>query len=119
MQLFHSFQEVTNCQGAVVALGTFDGVHLGHQKVMRTAIDKAAETGGKSVVVTFAAHPLSVLCPEKEPIRLATVEQKIQYIAGVGIDALVLLPMTRHLLDETPEEFCRQLLNISARRLSS
>ena len=110
MQLFQSFQEVTNCQGAVVALGTFDGVHLGHQKVMRTAIDKAAETGGKSVVVTFAAHPLSVLCPEKEPIRLATVEQKIQYIAGVGIDALVLLPMTRHLLDETPEEFCRQLL---------
>lgn len=110
MQLFHSFQEVTNCQGAVVALGTFDGVHLGHQKVMRTAIEKAAEVGGKSVVVTFAAHPLSVLCPEKEPIRLATVEQKIQYVAEVGIDALVLLPMTRHLLDETPQEFCRQLL---------
>ena len=76
MQLFHSFQEVTNCQGAVVALGTFDGVHLGHQKVMRTAIDKAAETGGKSVVVTFAAHPLSVLCPEKEPSFFISLKKR-------------------------------------------
>ena len=111
MEVFHSFQEVTNCSGSVVALGTFDGVHLGHRKVMGKAMAKAAEIGGKSVVVTFAAHPFSVLCPEKEPLRLATVGQKVRYIADVGIDALVLLPMTRGLLDETPEAFCRQLLD--------
>ena len=64
MQLFHSFQEVTNCQGAVVALGTFDGVHLGHQKVMRTAIDKAAETGGNGA---FFAEIFSTeeICSER------------------------------------------------------
>lgn len=65
MEVFHSFEEITDYKGAVVALGTFDGVHLGHQKVMRTAMDKAAETGGKSVVITFAAHPFSVLCPKR------------------------------------------------------
>lgn len=111
MEVFHSFEEITDYKGAVVALGTFDGVHLGHQKVMRTAMDKAAETGGKSVVITFAAHPFSVLCPKKEPARLATVGQKIRYIAEVGIDGLVLLPMTRHLIQESPDTFCRQILD--------
>ncbi len=110
MKVFHSFQEITGCNGAVVALGTFDGVHLGHQKVMAVAMEHAAACHGKSVVVTFAAHPFSVLCPEKEPLRLATVEQKIQSIAGIGIDALVLLPMDRSLIDESPQEFCQQLL---------
>ena len=110
MQVFHSFQEITDCCGAVVALGTFDGVHLGHQMVMKTAMEKAAEKGVKAMVVTFGAHPFSVLCPEKEPARLATVEQKEKYIAAVGIDGLVLLPMTTHLLKESPESFCQQLL---------
>ncbi|MCH4178595.1 MAG: bifunctional riboflavin kinase/FAD synthetase [Megasphaera sp.] len=111
MQVFHSFQEIKDCDGAIVALGTFDGVHLGHQKVMRTAMEKAAVHKVKSIVVTFESHPLSVLCPDKEPPRLATVEQKEQYIADVGIDALVLLPVTKHLLDESPEEFCQQILD--------
>ncbi len=110
MQIFHSFQEITDCRGAVVALGTFDGVHLGHQMVMKTAMEKAAEKGVKAMVITFGAHPFSVLCPEKEPARLATVEQKEAYIAAVGMDGLVLLPMTRHLLKESPESFCQQLL---------
>lgn len=110
MHVFHSFQEITHCGGAVLALGTFDGVHLGHQKVMKEAVRKAAAAGGSAVVITFAAHPLSVLNPQKEPLRLATVKQKIRYIAGLGVDALILLPMTKHLLDETPEEFCRQLV---------
>ena len=61
MQVFHSFQEITDCCGAVVALGTFDGVHLGHQMVMKTAMEKAAEKGVKAMVVTFGAHPFSVL----------------------------------------------------------
>lgn len=110
MEVFRSFQEITGCHNSVVALGTFDGVHLGHQKVMRTAIEKARECGGTSVVVTFDAHPFSVLCPEKEPARLSTAEQKIQYIAAVGIDVLVLLPMSWHLLNESPDAFCQQLL---------
>lgn len=110
MQVFHSFQEITDCKGAVVALGTFDGVHLGHQMVMKTAMERAAAYGVKTMVVTFSAHPLSVLMPEREPARLATVEQKKEYIEGVGIDGLVLLPMTKELLRESPESFCEQLL---------
>ena len=93
MQVFHSFEEINNAPEVVIALGTFDGIHLGHQKVMRTAMDKAAELGGSSMVVTFSAHPFSILCPPKEPARLATISQKVRYIADLGIDGLVLLPM--------------------------
>lgn len=110
MEIFHSFQEITGFTGAVVALGTFDGVHRGHQMVMKTAIKRAAACGVKTMVVTFMAHPLSVLCPEKEPLRLATIGQKAEYIEAVGIDGLVLLPMSQALLQESPEEFCQNLL---------
>ena len=111
MQVFHSFEEAQDYTATVVALGTFDGVHLGHQMVMKTAIDTARKMQAKAVVVTFAAHPLSVLCPEKEPVRLATVQQKERYIRELGLDGLVLLPMNRHLIDESPDEFCQQLLD--------
>ena len=80
MEIFHSFQEITGFTGAVVALGTFDGIHKGHQMVMKTAIKRAAAGGVKTMVVTFTAHPMSVLCPEKEPLRLATIGQKAEYI---------------------------------------
>ena len=110
MEIFHSFQEITGFTGAVVALGTFDGIHKGHQMVMKTAIKRAAAGGVKTMVVTFTAHPMSVLCPEKEPLRLATIGQKAEYIEDVGIDGLVLLPMSEGLLRESPEEFCQNLV---------
>ena len=110
MEIFHSFQEITGFTGAVVALGTFDGIHKGHQMVMKTAIKRAAAGGVKTMVVTFTAHPMSVLCPEKEPLRLATIAQKAEYIEDVGIDGLVLLPIIEGLLRESPEEFCQNLL---------
>ena len=110
MEIFHSFQEITGFTGAVVALGTFDGIHKGQQMVMKTAIKRAAAGGVKTMVVTFTAHPMSVLCPEKEPLRLATIAQKAEYIEAVGIDGLVLLPMSEGLLRESPEEFCQNLV---------
>ena len=110
MEIFHSFQEITGFTGAVVALGTFDGIHKGHQMVMKTAIKRAAAGGVKTMVGTFTAHPMSVLCPEKEPLRLATIAQKAEYIEAVGIDGLVLLPMSEGLLRESPEEFCQNLV---------
>lgn len=110
MEVFHSFQDVTGMEGVVVALGTFDGVHLGHQKVMRTAMAEAKKRHQKAVVVTFSAHPFSVLCPDKEPVRLATVAQKIEYIKHVGIDGLVILQMSKELLAESPDSFCEQLV---------
>lgn len=110
MEIFHSFQEIAGFTGAVIALGTFDGVHRGHQLVMKAAKKQAAASGVKTLVVTFSAHPLSVLCPDKEPLRLATMRQKASYIAATGMDGLVLLPMNAAFLAESPEEFCQHLL---------
>ncbi len=110
MRVFHSFEEVHDCPRAVVALGTFDGVHLGHQKVMQTAIDKARAMGGTAITVTFSGHPFSVLFPEREPLRLATVEQKLSYIEATGMDAVVVLPMNKELIAQSHDEFSQQLL---------
>ena len=109
MHVFHSFEEIPTPPHAVIALGTFDGVHRGHQEVMQKAIAKARNTGTTSMVVTFAAHPFSVLCPEREPLRLATIPQKVRYIAEQGIDSLVLLPMTKTLIHQSPHEFCEHI----------
>ncbi|ERT57126.1 bifunctional riboflavin kinase/FAD synthetase [Megasphaera vaginalis (ex Srinivasan et al. 2021)] len=110
MNVFHSFQEIKGISHSVVALGTFDGVHRGHRKVMEKAMAIGRQKGCLTAVVTFAAHPLSILAPEHEPLRLATVAQKTCYIEEIGIDALVLLPMNRQLIDESPDDFCRQLI---------
>ena len=95
MEVFHSFQEITGCHAAVVALGTFDGVHMGHRAVMRAAMAEAKKLHRKAAVVTFSAHPLSVLHPEKEPLRLATTAQKIQYIADAVSYTHLTLPTNR------------------------
>lgn len=110
MEIYHSFAEIKACRHAVVALGTFDGVHSGHRQVIQTAIDEAAALGVTSLVITFSAHPLSVLAPEREPLRLATLEQKIEYIEQLGVDGILILPVTRELLGESPEDFSRSLL---------
>ena len=110
MELFHSFEDITGCPKAVVALGTFDGVHLGHQKVMQAAIDKARSIGGTAVCVTFSGHPFSILAPQREPLRLSTIEQKMRFIAELGMDAMVLLPMNEQLIAQSHQEFSERLL---------
>ena len=77
MEIYHSFAEIKACRHAVVALGTFDGVHSGHRQVIQTAIDEAAALGVTSLVITFSAHPLSVLAPEREPLRLPTLNSSV------------------------------------------
>lgn len=110
MKVFHSFEEIKDCPNAVVALGTFDGVHLGHKKVMQTAIDKARKISGTAVAVTFSGHPFSVICPQREPLRLSTIEQKVRFIANAGMDAVVLLPMNEALIAQSHADFSSRLL---------
>lgn len=87
-----------------VALGTFDGVHLGHQAVMRAAV----ETGLRSTVVTFSPHPREVLGYEVR--LLTTLERKIERIRAVGVDELVVIEFTPQLARLSPHEFVSQVL---------
>ncbi len=76
----------------VLALGTFDGVHLGHQQVIRHAVARARAVGGSAVVVTFEPHPLEVLRPGADPVLLTTVEERLALIEQLGADATIVVP---------------------------
>jgi riboflavin kinase / FMN adenylyltransferase len=75
-----------------LALGTFDGLHLGHQQVIRGAVTRAREIGGQSVAVTFEPHPLEVLRPSPAPVLLTTVEERLALLSGLGVDVTLVLP---------------------------
>lgn len=88
-----------------VAIGSFDGVHVGHQAVLRALVGAAAAAGALAAVLTFRPHPLAVLKPGSAPPALATPEERARLIAGFGVDALVELRFDRELADLPAEEF--------------
>lgn len=92
-----------------VALGTFDGLHLGHQDVIGTARDYAKRQGDKLAVFTFSNHPLSLICPEKTPLALVTPEQKYELLEAMGVDVLLDIPFDKRLAELTPADFLENL----------
>jgi riboflavin kinase/FMN adenylyltransferase len=95
--------------GAVVTVGTFDGLHRGHQRVLAEVVGRARQRGLASVLVTFDAHPLEVLNPAACPKLLTLPEEKQELLAGTGLDRVVVLPFTREVAQQSPEEFIRRL----------
>ena len=95
---------------SVATVGFFDGVHLGHQAVLRTVVRRAVERGVRSVAITFDRHPREVLSPGSEPRLLTTVERKAELIAASGIDVLVVLTFDRDFSLITAEDFVREVL---------
>jgi riboflavin kinase/FMN adenylyltransferase len=94
----------------VVSIGVFDGVHRGHQALMRTVIEKATELNATPVVVTFNRHPLAVIAPGTEPPLITTVGQRARVMGEVGIKALVVLEFDAAMRHMSPEEFVRVVL---------
>lgn len=97
-------------KNSVVTLGNFDGVHRGHQELIRMIIARARETGGLSAVVTFRPHPLKVLAPEKCPPLISIYEEKIRLLEELGIDLLVKIPFTVDFSEMSPRDFVKDIL---------
>ena len=95
---------------AVVTIGNFDGVHLGHREIFRRVKQTAAELGGVSVVVTFVPHPLKVLAPGKSPQLINTYAEKELLIEASGIDYLIEIPFDEELAAISAREFIRTVL---------
>jgi len=95
---------------AVVTVGFFDGLHLGHRAVIARTIEAARERGVRSVAVTFDRHPREILTPGEEPRLLTTVERKARLLEETGIDLLVVLEFTRAFSRVSAEDFVRDVL---------
>ena len=93
----------------VVALGMFDGVHLGHQSVIRRAVEVAKNIGGTSIVFTFSNHPLTVLAPETAPLMIGSRSLRREIVESLGVEVLIEIPFTKELSKKTPEEFLNLL----------
>ena len=96
-------------QGSVVTVGTFDGVHLGHLHLLRRLADRGRAAGLRSVLVTFSPHPLEVVNPSAAPPLLTVGDEKIEVLAEVGLDYVVVLPFTSELQAYPPEAFVELL----------
>jgi riboflavin kinase / FMN adenylyltransferase len=94
----------------VVALGNFDGVHLGHRAIFRTAIDRARAERGTAFALTFEPLPAKVLAPDRAPRLILTADDKIELLSRTGLDGVIVMHFTRELSMLTPREFVRDYI---------
>ena len=94
----------------VVAIGNFDGVHLGHRQVIGTAIDRARAAHRPAAVLTFEPHPRTFFSPDEPSFHLSTEAAKLRLLAATGLDGAILLTFDAALASLTAEEFVQQIL---------
>ncbi len=111
MRVWHSVEEVPADLGrTVVVIGNFDGVHLGHQHVIRRARELADADGLRVVAVTFDPHPMAVLRPDHAPLTLSDLDSRCRLLAGAGADDVYVIRFSREIAAWTPEEFIDRIL---------
>ena len=111
MRIFNSFDEVDKISFPVLTIGTFDGVHIGHQKIIQQLKEEALQLGGESVLFTFYPHPRMVLFPDAHGLQLLTTqEEKLKFLEVCGIDNVIVQPFTFDFSRLTALEFVRDYL---------
>ena len=95
---------------SAVALGVFDGVHLGHRAILGAAVAHARAAGAPALACTFEPNPLEVLLPERAPLPITTLDERLELIGACGVDGTVVLPFTRELAAVEPEAFVKDVL---------
>ncbi len=105
-----SITELASIPGPIyLAIGVFDGVHLGHRAVLERALSERRARGGSAVAVTFDPHPTRILRPERAPHLLTSTLHKLRLIRAIGIEHVLILPFTREFADTSPAQFIRTL----------
>jgi len=111
MKVYYSLDQVPQISNLVLTQGTFDGVHLGHKKVLLQLVKTAKETNGESMLLTFYPHPRLVLYPNDNGLQLLnTIGEKIRLVEQCGIDHILVLPFTDEVSKLSPLDFVRDVL---------
>jgi riboflavin kinase/FMN adenylyltransferase len=111
MKIYHNIEEFVPLKNAVVTIGTFDGVHVGHRKIISRVKELAANTGGETVLLTFFPHPRMILHPEDENIKLInTMPEKAGLLEEMGVAHLIITPFSRDFSNQSAEEYIRDVL---------
>ncbi len=111
MKIYNSIHEFSSLPNAVVTIGTFDGVHFGHQKIIKRLKEVSESINGQTVIITFFPHPRMILHPEDNQLKLInTLEEKIQLLDKAGINHLLIIPFNRDFSNLTSLEFIDEIL---------
>lgn len=111
MKIYNHINEFQKLNNAVVTIGTFDGVHLGHQKIIARVREEAEKIDGETVMLTFFPHPRMILHPEDQNLKLiTTMPEKAELLQDLGIDHLIITPFTRDFSNLAPKEYIKNIL---------
>lgn len=111
MKVYRKIEEFTNVKNPIVTVGTFDGVHLGHQKIINRLKEIAKQKDGETVLLTFFPHPRLVIFPEDNDLKLInTLDEKIELLEKYGLDHLIILPFDKTFSRIHPTEYVRDFL---------
>ena len=111
MKVYKNLEDFTQVKNLVATVGTFDGVHVGHQEIIGRLREVAKQTDGETLLLTFFPHPRMVLFPDDDSLKLInTLNEKIELLASFGLDHLLILPFSIEFSRITPTEYIRDLL---------
>lgn len=120
MKIYQTLEDYQPVENVVVTIGTFDGVHVGHRKLIGRVKEIAREIGGQTVILTFFPHPRMILYPDEHGIELLnTLREKITLLEETGVDHLIIHPFNQEFAELTSTEFIRQVIarKIKTRKL--
>lgn len=110
MKVYNDLFLIEKNDNTIITIGTFDGVHLGHQEIFNVLINKSKNNGCRSFVITFEPHPRLVIQPNSDLKFLTTFEEKVEILRNMGIDNLLVIPFTKEFSELTSEEFFRKYI---------
>lgn len=110
MKVFRGLESLEKLKKPIVTTGTFDGVHLGHQKIISRLKDVASENDAETLLITYHPHPRLVIQPDSNIELLTSIEERIQLLDKYGLDNLLILPFTKEFSRLTSTEFIRDII---------
>ncbi|CAN5197124.1 bifunctional riboflavin kinase/FAD synthetase [soil metagenome] len=110
MKIFHGTENANIIKPNVLTLGVFDGLHLGHQRIMQTVVERANATGAAATAITFDPHPRAVLHPASAPPLLQTLDQRLANLEVLGIEQAIVIAFDREFAAQPAEEFISEII---------